>query len=341
MTTHRLRHRATRERQQLLTHILAPRGARIRPVDGAQIEFFDLFCGIGGASAGAERAGYRVECAIDLDAEALNIHSALHPGCRHFQMHLPSRAVPLPEDGRRFHVHGSPPCTRLSVAGHTTLGLVPTEHARVVAIGMVEWFIDFCLGEDVHGQDWSLEQVPHPSILAILKDRRSRNKRVDFEVFDCAQLGLAQNRNRVIAGPPELIDKLRWSRQSIVHAPSIQSALSLPADVMYMRGTKTNNQVHGLGLVGRKSIHPKQNSRSVQRPAFTITGSSNLRWMDRRFKTVRVLNLQERCLLQGLDAKCVAVVHSSRANAKKKYQLVGNAIPPLIVQQLLESENGS
>ena len=42
----------------------------------------DLFCGIGGFSTGATRAGARVALAVDANPEALRVHHVRHPRAR-------------------------------------------------------------------------------------------------------------------------------------------------------------------------------------------------------------------------------------------------------------------
>jgi DNA (cytosine-5)-methyltransferase 1 len=315
-------------RQSLISQFLA--GTSARPPEAIAeepVEFYDLFCGMGGASEGARQAGYRVAGAVDASEAALATHALRHPDCRHLCARLPDAPLGLPEDGRAFHLHGSPPCTRISVVGHTARGLAEAAPERARALGLVDWFV--ALATRVAPRRWSMEQVADRQVLRRLQALRAADRRVDFDVFDFAQLGLPQNRRRVIAGPPELVDRLRRARSSRA-APSIASVLRPPEAARYMKGTKMNARTrHSLA---DQRIHPSLNSRGIERPAYTVTTSKGLRWLDARFKTIRVLSLPERCVLQGFAANTPFPAHVGRIEG---YRLVGNALPPLVVRLLL------
>ena len=78
-------------------------------LDCKGVEVYDLFCGAGGFSTGAALAGCRIAFACDSDPVALSTHIINHPGAEHLQCTLPRDDLPLPTDGRRWHLHGSPP----------------------------------------------------------------------------------------------------------------------------------------------------------------------------------------------------------------------------------------
>ena len=82
-------------------------------MDNGTIEVWDLFCGAGGFSEGARAAGCRVAFACDSNEEAIKTHRRNHPETVHRCCELPCE-LPLPTDGRLFHLHGSPPCQRFS-----------------------------------------------------------------------------------------------------------------------------------------------------------------------------------------------------------------------------------
>ena len=85
-------------------------------------KFVDMFCGCGGASEGARLAGYDVVLAVDSWEDALIVHARNHPHTAHLCMELPSDSqLPLPLPGEHWHLHGSPPCTRVSVANQVRL----------------------------------------------------------------------------------------------------------------------------------------------------------------------------------------------------------------------------
>src|SRR3989338_9614250 len=86
----------------------------------------DLFCGCGGVSTGASRAGHKVVLAVDCWDTALEVHELNYPDTVHINYTLGGdlRACKalimkhLPR-GARWHLHGSPPCQKLSIANRT------------------------------------------------------------------------------------------------------------------------------------------------------------------------------------------------------------------------------
>ena len=98
--------------QRLMSQML-----RSTATDNTPTEFWDLFCGIGGASTGAAMAGLTVKFACDASEGALKTHAHNHPGATHRCLQLPASdaQLMLPTDGRAFWIHGSPPCTQLSI----------------------------------------------------------------------------------------------------------------------------------------------------------------------------------------------------------------------------------
>ena len=74
----------------------------------ANTKVYDLFCGIGGFSLGAENAGHRVVLAVDNDGDLLDSHKRNHPNCSHVCCELPIHDIQFPQTGD-WHLHGSPP----------------------------------------------------------------------------------------------------------------------------------------------------------------------------------------------------------------------------------------
>ena len=56
---------------------------------GEPLRCYDIFCGGGGWSVGAEQAGGRVVFACDCNSEALEVHRANHPQATHLCAELP------------------------------------------------------------------------------------------------------------------------------------------------------------------------------------------------------------------------------------------------------------
>lgn len=78
----------------------------------------DLFCGGGGASEGIEIAtGEPVHVAVNHDPAAIAMHTANHPGTRHYTTGVQDVCPRLASAGRPVgHLHASPDCTHFSQA---------------------------------------------------------------------------------------------------------------------------------------------------------------------------------------------------------------------------------
>ena len=140
------------------------------------LEVYDFFAGAGGFSTGAAQAGCRVVYACDNNEEALATHKRNHPETEHACLTLPSdeAVAKLPTDGRRFHVHCSPPCVKLSrintpnvVAGNAG------SRGMAQAADMVEWCLEMMLASQC--TSWSLEQVGDHSVQTIVERVRKRH----------------------------------------------------------------------------------------------------------------------------------------------------------------------
>ena len=315
----------------------APRPERVRT---DQLEVYDLFAGAGGFSQGAVQAGCRVAWACDVCPRALETHRINHPNTEHKVLTLPSPEVVacLPTDGRRFHVHASPPCVKLTAMNHLHK---PRASARAAAVELVEWSLDTMLNSSC--TSWSLEQVRAPEVLAALKRaRRTWPGRVAWMVLDCSLLGVPQTRKRLLAGSPRLIARLRRAA-SVGNRLSVRSVLPAP------RGTHVRQGCTSSKGSPRKNRQPGQTKfeqyprgwdqalRSVDRLSFTVRGGHALCWvtLDGKGKVVdrSVLRPCELAALQTFPADYKWPVRKMEA-----YRQVGNAVPPLVAERLLEGE---
>ena len=111
---------------------------QVLPTATGPIDVVDLFCGVGGFSEGARLAGHRVVLAIDSNKSALDAHKLNHPSAVHELVILPAENLQqlLPSAGTKWHLHGSPPCTKLSRAGGTNRSAAD----RAEGLFLVNWF---------------------------------------------------------------------------------------------------------------------------------------------------------------------------------------------------------
>ena len=107
------------------------------------MQVVDLFCGLGGFSAGAIEAGAEVILGVDHDSVPLKLWAANIPGARAKLAKLGSDGtqIDLPPASPALHVHTSPPCTDLSLARGGKLPEADVE----AGIQMIRWALDLVL----------------------------------------------------------------------------------------------------------------------------------------------------------------------------------------------------
>ena len=291
----------------------------------------DLFCGVGGFSCGARAAGHRVVLAVDNNAELLQAHEANHPECVHVCAELPSGldvdamlppGPPLRREGAPWHLHGSPPCTKLSV-------MLPVrgQDDVDVAVGLVEWFLD--LVHRLRPDSWSFEQVNNEAVREALEEMRRRRPRLcDWDLFDAADFGVPQHRKRIIAGTPWLIHNLRERRCAPSEWRGVRAVIPDPPrpfirNSLYSRPDPVTGE--------KKEVRLDEQLRSVDVPAYTMLASGHAKWADEDGTVLRHLNAAEKALIQSFPA--------SYALPRGRFLAltgVGNAVPPALACALMQ-----
>lgn len=292
-------------------------------------KFVDFFAGVGGASEGAAQAGYEVVLAVDADQAAMELHARNHPQCTHLCCALPPTVpLPLPGADETWHLHGSPPCTEVSVANQSRI-----EEKRDGAIGLIKWYVEFALASSA--TSWSMEQVASPIVLKYLETLKApkapHRNRFAYAVVNFYDYGVPQLRRRVIAGSPEVVAHLLrvtpWHRcvADVIVAP---------------RGTHlrnwlrwSNNKPDPTGE--KKWIYKKYTDEDscapITGPARCVVACHPLRWArpNRDFKPVP-LTPKEQAMLQ-----CFPFGYYFGEHVGTAIRCIGNALPPIVMQQLL------
>ena len=263
----------------------------------------DLYCGVGGFSCGSMQAGCTPTMGIDCDDSVVRLWSA-NTGGRGKLATLWSDPVDWPPPAPDIHVHISPPCTELSNARRNT-------SARDVQTGLdgVRRALDFILKRQY--TSWSLENVPTPAVRKTVQEYVAlAPELVAFTTIDAADVGVPSTRRRLIAGPPELIHKLKETpvRRVSVAEAFCDAGLSLPASFIKNSTRKRS----GCPCV-----------RSVQGSAFAALASHPLTWCDSDGATIRCLTVKESAIIQGFPQDWMLP-----NQARLGFRAVGNAIPP-------------
>lgn len=309
------------------------------------LEVYDFFAGAGGFSTGARQAGCRVVYACDNNAEALATHKRNHPETEHACLTLPSAeaVAKLPTDGRRFHVHCSPPCVKLSRI-NTPNVVAGNEGSRGMheAADMVEWCLEMMLASQC--TSWSLEQVGDHSVQTIVERvRRRYPTRLAYAVIKLEELGVPQTRVRLIAATPTLLAAL-LRKASRANVRTTRDAIPKP------RGTHVRS---GRSIVQvRKRLNRKKgetmwiNARagwevwctSIDRPAPTVRARHTHAWV-----TLENGKATHHCRMSAQDLAALQTFPPDYQLPERKQEAclqIGNAVPPLLAQRLLESVVG-
>lgn len=292
----------------------------------------DLFCGVGGASTGAVAAGYEVVLAVDSWEEGLAAHALNHPCARHLCVELPpAEPLPLPSKEECWHLHGSPPCTKLSIANQERV-----LEARDEAVRLVRWYVDFALASTA--TTWSMEQVAVPAVLELLQEykaaRSPHRSRVDFEVFDFFHHGVPQHRRRLIAGSPELLARLR--RAPRVHR-CVNDVISEPRGT-HVRNYVTWNTWKPPEIVDGKRVYeyvyrgPDECCKPVTGPSHVILAGIPLRWATPGTGGGFKLFTPE----EAAAVQCFPAGYKLPSHPRLGMRAVGNAIPPVVMTRLLQ-----
>ena len=318
-------------RQPTLRGTLGLPEPRVPRADDDLVEVYDLFCGAGGFTTGAVQAGCRVVYACDWCAKALETYRRNHPTTRTDCVALPA-TLPFPTDGRPFHVHGSPPCTRFAPTGLR----YTTAETRATAGNLIDWYIQTAL--ESGATSWSMEQVVHADVLAIVeRHRRANPNRMAYAAFDFYELGVPQRRKRLIAGSPELVARLQ-RRCSASRRRGVVDWVPRPRGT-HMRTCKNwdRRTVAADGTVTYHKASLGSFLKPLHGPGPTVMCHGNMHWITKHTDgkhTRAVLRPFEQALLQTFppDYKFPDHVMTARGH-------IGNAVPPLVARLLLQERD--
>lgn len=312
---------------------------RSEPNDGP-VEVYDLFCGAGGFSEGARQAGCKVAFACDSDPEAIRVHALNHPDTVHWCCSLPVTNIPFPCDGRKFHIHGSPPCQSFSSAGPKN------DAGDGPGSALIRWYVRTALS--CGATSWSMEQVVSPHVIRILEDERGKHRQdVDFGVFDFYDLGVPQHRKRVLAGSPHLVARLKRLRESCIRS-SVQDVIDVRRWThikanMYHVGCRKRCRSEEQTRRGAKNVYKKAGPLDywlpVAGPGPTVIAGRGSGWWVRHDSCGQVvrapLGISDNAALQTFPKRYLL----ARLNADSM-RLVGNAVPPRVACLILSGGAG-
>lgn len=294
----------------------------------------DLFAGAGGFTEGATQAGIRVIWAANHWPAAVQVHANNHPATTHVQQDLSQ--ADFTKAPKHDILLASPMCT-----GHTPARGKDKPHhdsARSTA-----WAVVSCA--EVHRSEFALiENVPEFVNWILFPAWRqamiSLGYHLTFNVFDAADFGVPQNRERlfILASKrkPIQIPNPRRTHVSARNILDLRSGRWNPIDKPG-RSENTLNRISnarrsGLGdvfLTPYYSSGSGKTGRSIDRPLGTITTRD--RFAIVRGDRMRMLTVSE--YKAGMSFRPDYQLPECRALA---IHLLGNAVPPLQAKQICQ-----
>ena len=283
------------------------------------MKIVDLFCGIGGFSEGARLCGHHVCIAIDNDPALLETHSKNHQHCEHLCVTLPEG---MPDISLQdVHIHASPPCQSLSQANRMT-----TTDKVDKSLELVAWYLSYVL--EHKPASWSFEQVCTPGVLNIVTEFSKLHHRIcKYTVVNCSDFCVPQDRKRLIAGSPCIIDCL-LSNKKEYKTSVIDVFRWTPTECI--QNTTTNTPLRKNNVTdGYRKLTPLEHTRPVTKPSFTVLATQPLRWAHADGSVLRSMTVEESAKLQTFPC-------DYDLGERFRQRGVGNAVPPMFARMMMK-----
>lgn len=303
----------------------------------------DLFCGIGGWSCGAKEAGHTIALAIDNNEHALEVHMRNHPRTKHICMNLGDgtekalrkQIESVVPKGAKWHLHMSPPCQ--TVSGLQCIQKDGIKKSINVGMDLVNWCLKMVV--ELAPNSWSFEQVSHPEIIGVMRFFKYLYPDViSYSRVNFAEYGVAQNRIRMLAGSPGIMETFLTNPLLRASPPHVSDLLVVPDNAVWQRASvgKTPNPkatvLNSDGSYSNSSI--RWDVRTIHEVSWTCTARHPHAYLTADYKHIRDQTPRETATLQSFPESYR--ISASKPNKTKEQKAVGNAIPPLIARKLME-----
>jgi len=316
--------------------VLGHRAAAPEP-DHEQVLVVDLFSGIGGWTEGSRQAGHRTVLAVDCNEALLRIHAKNHPECQHLRMELGPRTEErlvaqirqqVPE-GRKWHLHASPPCTAISTIRSATRTRDVHEGMRLVL-----WYLALVL--KLKPTTWSMEEVGTGMLDGVLAMAQHLHPNEVAFASDVAleHYGVPQSRKRTLAGSPSLVHRFTTDASLLEDAPVLSAVLTPPPGATIVKGAAgkcvdpARTVIHADGSLTNDT--PIRLMKSVDTLCYTCLAGNPHYWCRPDFTTVRRFNTHEQAMLQCFPKEYkFGAIGDSIAG-------IGNAVPCLVARKFMK-----
>jgi len=301
------------------------------------MNWIELFAGGGGVATGLKAAGHHVSVAIEIDPDIAQCYQDNHPETELITADI--RDVSLSSlPANITALWASPVCKQDSKARNKSL--TPREDA---SIGLA--IIDYI--KHIQPQLVMIENVEgyrkNPALTSIVA-YLSRHYTISERVLDAANYGVPQHRKRLIIQAsrcpiawPNYAPRITGWYETIQDILEEQTPASLiPWQVARWKaeyGTLAPLMINGHFEYDRGTGKRELSIVPGTQPISTITSSHNNR--DKRIILAdgRIFKVSPRVLA---DLQTFPRWYKWPANTRTAYEIIGNAVPPMLVQRLTE-----
>lgn len=288
-----------------------PRPFQLKLNGKKHVQVVDLFAGGGGFTEGAIRAGGDVVLAVDSWIQAERVHRLNHPKIPFTLLKLggsiPETAAFIRshlEPYSHFHLHGSPPCQKLSNAssGDPEEGMI-----------LVNWFIE--LVRYMEPDSWSMENV--------LPMAKRLPRGLPYDVLNAAHFGVPQTRKRVFAGVGWFAEPSHFKENwvSVLDAlPYLENEIYSISQTRIVSRRRKKNEAP-------QSYPPTSPAHTITQVRHIIEDVSNAL----KGEVIRTLTVEEAAILQGFKS----FRYPKDMKKKELGIIVGNAVCPPVAEAII------
>ncbi|KAI5917826.1 S-adenosyl-L-methionine-dependent methyltransferase [Camillea tinctor] len=295
---------------------------------GQQYTFGDMFCGAGGASLGARKAGFRVKLSCDNALGACLTYATVFPEADLRSMDIYQFIMEIEQSSPRVDVlHLSPPCQFWSPA-HTVSGV--NDEANIAVL-----FSCHALIKKLRPRLFTLEQtfgILHPKFEhyfnALIHGFTQNSYSVRWKTINLVTWGAPARRQRLVmigSCPGEELPPFPGPTHSEHPVPGdgMRPFVTVASMLRKIpRNAEQYDELHNPGELPWKHFRPWDPNIYLRRCITTNGGVGNYHFSGKRDFTLR-----EYATLQGFP-----VDYPFRTPARKRQ--IGNAFPPPVVKRL-------
>ncbi|OLN96539.1 Modification methylase HphIA [Colletotrichum chlorophyti] len=307
-----------------------PEARELAAGDKQRYTVFDSFCGAGGFSRGAERAGLHVKYAIDHWDRACDTHRLNFPRTQLFQMSVDQFMQEHRDSNMDTDIlHLSPPCQTWSPA-HTIAGA--NDEANIAAL-----FACRSLVEKMRPRIFTLEQTfgimkpcHAPFFSSLIGGFTEFGYSVTWKIVHLQTWGLPQVRKRLIligACPGEKLPPFPTATHSEIGVGGMRKFVTIRQALSKINNNSTFHDPEAEKKNTLPSGSVVSDPDQILRRCITCSGGQNMHWDNTRAYTIR-----EFASLQGFPV-WHQFAEAPKSALKKQ---IGNAFPACVVRHLCE-----